>query len=72
MIVRDRHEHRTFRDYPDQVDATQNESTEKLRRNVIQPKITNSYRAVWAAQAETDASTKVNAETQNFVVATQP
>jgi transposase len=50
----------TFCDYPGQVDATNNTSERKLRPCVIQRKVTNGYRAMWAAQAEADVRTTVD------------
>jgi len=50
----------TFCDYPGQVDATNNTSERKLRPSVIQRKVTNGYRAMWAAQAEADVRTAVD------------
>jgi transposase len=49
-----------FCDYPGQVDATNNTSERKLRPCVIQRKVTNGYRAMWAAQAEADVRTTVD------------
>ena len=46
----------TFCDYPGEVDATNNGSERKLRPCVIQRKVTNGYRAMWAAQAEADVT----------------
>ena len=50
----------TFCDYPGDVDATNNGSERKLRPCVIQRKVTNGYRAMWAAQAEADVRTTVD------------
>lgn len=50
----------TFCDYPGEVDATNNGSERKLRPCVIQRKVTNGYRAMWAAQAEADVRTTVD------------
>ncbi len=50
----------TFCDYPGEVDATNNGSERKLRPCVIQRKITNGYRAMWAAQAEADVRTTID------------
>jgi hypothetical protein len=41
----------TFCDFPGEVEATNNGSERKLRPCVIQRKVTNGYRAMWAAQA---------------------
>jgi transposase len=46
-----------FCDYPGEVEATNNTSERKLRPCVIQRKVTNGYRAMWAAQAEADLRT---------------
>jgi transposase len=50
----------TFCDYPGEVEATNNCSERKLRPCVIQRKVTNGYRAMWAAQAEADMRTTVD------------
>ena len=50
----------TFCDYPGEVEATNNGSERKLRPCVIQRKVTNGYRAMWAAQAEADVRTTVD------------
>jgi transposase len=50
----------TFSDYRGEVDATNNGSERKLRPCVIQRKITNGYRAMWAAQAEADVRTTID------------
>ena len=55
-IGRARNQLLTFCDYPGEVDVTNNTSERKLRPCVIQRKITNGYRAMWAAQAEADVS----------------
>jgi transposase len=49
-----------FCDYPGEVAATNNGSERKLRPCVIQRKVTNGYRAMWAAQAEADVRTAVD------------
>ena len=49
-----------FCDYPGEVEATNNGSERKLRPCVIQRKVTNGYRAMWAAQAEADVRTAVD------------
>jgi transposase len=59
-IARARHQLLTFCDYPGEVDATNNGSERKLRPCVIQRKMTNGYRAMWAAQAEADVRTTVD------------
>jgi len=43
-----------------EVDATNNGSERKLRPCVIQRKVTNGYRAMWAAQAEADVRTTID------------
>jgi len=50
----------TFCDFPGEVDVTNNASERKLRPCVIQRKITNGYRAMWAAQAEADVRTTID------------
>jgi hypothetical protein len=50
----------TFCDYPGEVEATNNGSEQALRPCVIQRKVTNGYRAMWAAQAEADVRTAVD------------
>jgi transposase len=50
----------TFCDFHGQVDVTNNTSERKLRPCVIQRKVTNGYRAMWAAQAEADVRTAVD------------
>jgi transposase len=50
----------TFCDYPGEVDITNNTSERKLRPCVIQRKVTNGYRAMWAAEAEADVRTTVD------------
>jgi len=50
----------TFCDYPGEVDPTNNTSERKLRPCVIQRKVTNGYRAMWAAEAEADVRTTVD------------
>jgi len=42
----------TFCDFGGKVDAANNVSEEALRPSVIQRKVTNGYRAKWAADAE--------------------
>jgi transposase len=51
-IGRARHQLLTFCDYPGEVDVTNNTSERKLRPCVIQRKVTNGYRAMWAAEAD--------------------
>lgn len=50
----------TFCHYPGEVDPTNNASERKLRPCVIQRKVTNGYRAMWAAKAEADVRTTVD------------
>jgi transposase len=52
----------TFCDYTGEVDATNNGSKRKLRPCVIQRKVTNGYRAMWAAKAEADVRTTVDTD----------
>ena len=59
-IARARDQLLTFCDYPGEVDPTNNTSERKLRPCVIQRKVTNGYRAMWAAQAEADVRTTVD------------
>ena len=59
-IGRARHQLLTFCDYPGEIDVTNNTSERKLRPCVIQRKVTNGYRAMWAAQAEADVRTTVD------------
>ena len=50
----------TFCAYPGEVDVTNNTSERKLRPCVIQRKVTNGYRAMWAAEAEADVRTTID------------
>jgi transposase len=50
----------TFCDYPVEVDATNDTSERRLRPCVIQRKVTNGYRAMWAAKAEADVRTTID------------
>jgi len=50
----------TFCNYPGEVEATNNGSERKLRPCVIQRKVTNGYRAMWAAKAEADVRTTID------------
>lgn len=50
----------TFAHYPGQVQPTNNACERDLRPAVIQRKITNGYRAMWAAQGEADIRTVVD------------
>jgi transposase len=60
QIRRARNQLLTFCDYPGKVDATNNVSERALRPSVIQRKVTNGYRAKWAADAEADLRTTVD------------
>jgi len=57
QIRRARDQLLTFCDFPGKVDATNNVSERALRPSVIQRKVTNGYRAKWAADAEADLRT---------------
>jgi transposase len=59
-LGRARHQLLTFCDFPGEVDVTNNGSERKLRPYVIQRKVTNGYRAMWAAQAEADVRTTID------------
>ncbi len=50
----------TFADWPGRVDATNNACERALRPAVIQRKVTNGYRALWAAEGEADIRTVVD------------
>ncbi|MFD1985472.1 IS66 family transposase [Mesorhizobium newzealandense] len=50
----------TFAQWPGMVDATNNACERALRPAVVQRKITNGYRAMWAAQGEADIRTVVD------------
>jgi len=50
----------TFADWPGQVEATNNACERDLRPAVIQRKVTNGYRAMWAAEGEADIRTVVD------------
>lgn len=50
----------TFADRPGEVEATNNACERDLRPSVIQRKVTNGYRAMWAAQGEADIRTVVD------------
>jgi transposase len=47
-------------DWGGQVEATNNACERDLRPAVIQRKVTNGYRALWAAQGEADVRTVVD------------
>lgn len=59
-IRRAREQLLTFCDYPGEVEATNNGSERALRPCVIQRKVTNGYRAMWAAKAEANVRTTVD------------
>ncbi|SMD12134.1 zinc-finger binding domain of transposase IS66 [Fulvimarina manganoxydans] len=50
----------TFADWPDAVEATNNACERALRPAVIQRKVTNGYRALWAAEGEAGIRTVVD------------
>src|SRR5215212_9485953 len=50
----------TFLDHPGRVDATNNACERALRPAVVQRKVTNGYRALWAAQGEAAIRTVVD------------
>ena len=60
QIRRARDQLLTFCDFGGRVDATNNVSERALRPSVIQRKITNGYRAKWAADAEANLRTTVD------------
>ncbi len=60
QIRRARDQLLTFCDFPGKIDATNNVSERALRPSVIQRKVTNGYRAKWAANAEADLRTTVD------------
>jgi len=51
-----------FLDHPGRVEATNNACERALRPAVIQRKVTNSYRAMWAAEGEAAVRTVVDTE----------
>ena len=59
-IARARDQLLTFCDFPGEVEATNNESERRLRPCVIQRKVTNGYRAKWAADNEAAVRTVVD------------
>jgi len=59
-ISRARDQLLTFLDHPGLVDATNNACERALRPAVIQRKVTNGYRAMWAAQGEAAVRTVVD------------
>jgi transposase len=60
QIRRARDQLLTFCDFPGKVAATNNVSERALRPSVIQRKVTNGYRAKWAADAEANLRTTVD------------
>ena len=60
QIRRARDQLLTFCDFAGKVAATNNVSERALRPSVIQRKVTNGYRAKWAADAEADLRTTVD------------
>ena len=50
----------TFAHWPGMIDATNNACERALRPAVIQRKVTNGYRAMWAAEGEADIRTVVD------------
>ncbi len=60
QIRRARDQMLTFCDYAGQVDATNNVSERALGPSVIQRKVTNGYRAKWAADAEANLRSTVD------------
>jgi transposase len=59
-IARARGQLLTFCDFPGEVEPTNNGSERKLRPCVIQRKVTNGHRALWAAEADADVRTVVD------------
>jgi len=59
-IGRAREQLLVFLAYPGEVEATNNGSERLLRPSVIQRKVTNGYRAMWAAEGEADIRTVVD------------
>ncbi len=49
-----------FLDHPGRGDPTNNACERALRPAVVQRKVTNGYRAMWAAQGEADVRTVVD------------
>jgi transposase len=50
----------TFLNHPGAVEATNNACERALRPSVVQRKVTNGYRAMWAAQGEAAIRTVVD------------
>ncbi|NEU15161.1 transposase, partial [Methylobacterium sp. BTF04] len=59
-IGRARHQLLVFLDHPGMVEPTNNGSERLLRPSVIQRKVTNGYRAIWAAEGEAAIRTVVD------------
>ncbi len=59
-ITRARDQLLTFLDHPGRVEATNNACERALRPAVVQRKVTNGYRAMWAAQGEAAIRTVVD------------
>lgn len=59
-IGRARHQLLVFLDHPGAVEPTNNGSERLLRPSVVQRKVTNGYRAMWAAEGEADIRTVVD------------
>src|ERR1044072_5600547 len=50
----------TFTAFPGAVDVTNNGCERSLRPSVVQRKVTNGYRSMWAAEGEADIRTVVD------------
>ena len=59
-FVRARHQLLTFCAFPGRVEPTNNRCERELRPAVIQRKVTNGYRANWAARFEADVRTAIS------------
>ena len=59
-ISRARDQLLTFLDYPGRVEVTNNACERALRPAVVQRKVTNGYRAMWAAEGEAAVRTVVD------------
>ena len=59
-IARARDQLLVFLDHPGKVEATNNGCERLLRPAVVQRKVTNGYRAMWAAEGEADIRTVVD------------
>ena len=59
-VARARDQLLTFCDFPGEVEATNNVSERGLRLCVIQCKVTNGYRAEWAAHFEAGVRTAID------------